>query len=138
MARELAVVPNEEPTPPGAVTAEMIAAALERFKAANETPLEHYDRHLGGVFRFKKLTGAEVRECGKLAIVDAGKPTQHLDQQQLEFLIVNRASTEPRVTTVLWAQLLQIDPMVTAALGAAVLRANGLGADDPVEEAGKD
>lgn len=134
MAAELAVVKDEQP---GAITAEMIAAALERRKAEGATPLEHYDPEIGGVFRFRKLSGAEVRACGKLATVDHGKPTQHVDQQQLEFFVVNKASVEPKVTKTLWSQLLDLGPMVTGRLGEAVLKSNGMGADDPTEEAGK-
>lgn len=130
----LEIVKDEQP---GAITAEMIAAALERRKADAATPLEHYDPEVGGIFRFRKLTGAEVRECGKLATVDTGKPTQRVDQQKLEFLLVNKATIEPKVTTALWHQLLQLGPMVAGGLGAAVLNSNGLGNDDPVEAASK-
>jgi hypothetical protein len=134
MAAELAVVKDEQP---GAITADLIAAALERRKAENATPLEHFDNEIGGVFRFRKLSGAEVRECGKLATIDVGKPTQRVDRQELEFLIVNKASVEPKVTKALWNQLLQLGPMVTGQLGAAVLNANGMGDEDPVEAAAK-
>lgn len=132
----VALVPEGEPTPPAAITPEMIAAAVEKFKQEQATPLEHFDPELGGVFSFRKLTAAEVRDCGKLATVDVGKPTQRVDQGKLEMLVVNKASVEPKVTPALWGQLLQLGPMVTGRLSKAVFDANGMG-DDPVADAGK-
>lgn len=127
----LEVVKDERP---GAITAELIAAAVARFKEAQDQPLEHFCPELGGVFRYRRLTAAEVRECGKLATVDVGKPTQRVDQAKMEQLIVNRASVEPKITTALWQQLLQLEPLITGRLSSAVAAANGLG-DDPVGDA---
>jgi hypothetical protein len=119
-----------------AITPEAIAAAVETFKERQATPLEHFCAELGGVFRFRRLTAQEVRDLGKLAMVDLGKPTQRVDQGKLEMLVVNKASVEPKVTTALWQQLLQLGPMVTGRLSKAVFDANGMG-DDPEADAGK-
>lgn len=134
MAAELAVVKDEQP---GAITADLIAQALERRRAASATPLSHYDEEIGGAFTYRKLTGAEVREARKLATVDLGKANQRVDQDKLEFYIVNKATVEPKVTQALWTQLGQLGPLVQAGLSAAVFTACGL-IGDPVAEAGKD
>lgn len=130
MAADLKVVEDERPA---AVTADLIAAALERFKAANETPLEYHDPVIGGVFRYRKVTGAEMQDILRLATKADG--TQ--DQQRLIFLLVNRASVEPKVTSALWGQLLQLPPQVAGGLSEAIQVANGRTAD-PVADAGKD
>lgn len=118
---------------PPVLTAEMIAAALERFKADNETPLEYHDPLLGGVYRYRKLTGGEVQTIIRLATKADGA----VDQQKLIYLAVNRATVEPKVDGALWAQLLQFPAPVAAGLSAAVQRAAGM-TDDPVADAGKD
>jgi hypothetical protein len=130
----LEVVKDERPA---VVTADAIAAALERRKAESAAPLEHYDPEIGGVFTYRRLTGAEVRDCRRLATVDLGKTTQRVDQDKLEFYIVNKATVEPKVTAALWSQLGQLGPIVQAGLSAAVFEACGL-IGDPVADAGKD
>jgi hypothetical protein len=121
---------------PVRLTPELVAAALARFKQEVATPLEHHIPELGGAVSLRKLTALEVRECGKLAMLDAGKPTQRVDQQKFTFLLVNRASVEPKITAAFWAELLQFGPMVTGRLEKAVMDANGMG-DDAIEAAGK-
>lgn len=134
MAAGLSVVTDEQP---GAITADMIAAAVARRKEASAALLDHYDDELGGVIRFRRLTGAEVRECRKFATVGAGTAQQRIDQDKLEFAIVNRATVEPKVTQALWAQLGELGALVQAGLSAAIFQACGLIAD-PVADAGKD
>lgn len=114
------------------ITAEMIGAAVESFKATNETPHEYYDATLGGVFRYRLLTGGEVQGVIRMATSPAGV----LDREKFIYLMVNKATVEPKVTSVLWGQLLRLRPTVAAGLSAAIQIANGMG-DDPVGDAGK-
>jgi hypothetical protein len=123
MAATLEVVKDEQP---GAITADLIAQALERRKAASATPLSHYDEEIGGVFTFRTLTGAEVRQCRAKALRG-----QRVDQDALEFAVVNLASLEPKITTALWAQLGQLGVMVQAGLTGAIFAACGL-IEEPV------
>jgi hypothetical protein len=123
---------------PAVVTADSITAALARFKEAQAAPHEHYDPDLDGVFRFRLLTGQEVRNIGKLATVRPNTPQARLDPEKMEFLVVNWASVEPKVDAALWAQLLELWPMVAGRLSQAIRLANGLEEEDAaIEEAGK-
>lgn len=130
MAADLSVVKDEQP---GAITVDMIAAALERFKTENETPREHPIPEIGGVVRYRKLTGGEVQDILRMAT----RPEGTVDQQKMIFLAVNRATVEPKINTVLWRQLLQFPASVASGLSQAIQRASGM-SEDPVADAGKD
>lgn len=119
---------------PQTITTEMIAAALERFKEGQSTPLTHYDEEIGGVFTFRKITGDEVRQCRQKSTVGEGTPQARVDQDKMEFHIVNTATIAPKVNTLLWAQLGQLSALVQPGLVEAVYRANGL-MPNPVETA---
>jgi hypothetical protein len=125
---------GEEQANKPTITPELIAAALERRKQQDATPLVHEDAEIGGAFIYRRLTGAEVREARSFATVPDGKGGEKIDRNKFEFALVNRASVEPKITSALWLQLGQLGPLVQAGLSAAVLKSNGL-VGEPVEEA---
>lgn len=128
---------DEEAQDAGAVTVEMIAAALERRKAEAVVPLAHHDEETGGTFFYRKLTGAEVRACRAKATKGRGTAQQRVEQDDMEFFLVNMASVTPKITQALWGQLGQLGPLVQSGIIVAIMESNGL-AGDPEQDAKND
>jgi hypothetical protein len=134
---EIAAEPGGLPV----ATLALIEAAAKAQESAPPTDT-YEDKTIGASFTFQAITGDELAICRKLATVTrmVGKPAmahREVDNDRLNFLLVNKASVTPKVTTAMWAALGRCGAMVQSNLSAFVLQVNGIG-QEGVEDAGKD
>jgi hypothetical protein len=134
---EIAAEPGGLPV----ATLALIEAAAKAQESAPTTDT-YEDKTIGASFTFRAITGDELAACRKLATVTrmVGKPAmahREVDNDRLNFLLVNRASVTPKVTDAMWAALGRCGAMVQSNLSAFVLQVNGIG-QEGVEDAGKD